>query len=950
MTPNADDWLRLGESFDALCELAPAERAHALAAVRVQDVALADSLERMLAADAEDQGMLDLGVEVIAQNTEVDGGFDRSGQLMGDFRLTERIGRGGMGEVYRAERMGDDYQQTVAIKLLRTGLVGADDARRFAQERRILARLEHPAIARLIDGGVSADGVPWLAMELVNGRPLTEAATVQKLSLDARLALLIEVCAAVDYAHRRLVVHRDLKPSNVLVDAQGRVRLLDFGIAKLLDEDADQTLTATGVRPMSPAYAAPEQILGEPISTATDVHALGLLLFELLTGRLPNRRGGVQSLQTLAQALDSGSTERPSAGAQQSPDAPVPARLLEGDLDTIVCKALSREPERRYASATALAEDIERYRQRRPIAARPDTVRYRLAKFVRRHRSGVLAASLALIALIASLWIAIWQAGIAREQARLAQAQSEHAQAQAQRALRIKDFLIAIFKEQEPLGRAGSQVKTPLNLIESGIVAAERDLNDDPLLRDEVLADLADIQVNLGDAAAADPLLASSLEFRRKQYGPDHPLVAAALASQIGSIFQKGRFSEAEPLILEAIRILTLHFGADDARVTQMQNRMVRVLISQTRLDESATLMREVVRKTEIELGPDNAELGLRMSNLAVVLLQQNEYVESKEILQRAINILEAARGSEHASLIFPLSTLGDLERRVGNLDAALVIFQRMLEITRVQLGTDHMRYAVAVQRVGNLQRMLRRFDEAEQSLNIALAIQERGNFAELQDTYSRLAELAADRGDGETAERRERQSFEHAMRTQGEKSLLTWQRLTNLGITLGYQMKYPEAESALKRAIDGLTALGEPALLDIAVNQIALANVFRQRGEFASAIGLQQEALEYGESKIKTGERLAIMRIELALTRALAGGAENLQMATELLSLAEPHVGALSTRVQAGFHLAQASLAAQAEQKLELDRSLQRVEDLSAMLGIAAPWLRSRVAALRGN
>ncbi|MCB1602724.1 MAG: serine/threonine protein kinase, partial [Xanthomonadales bacterium] len=315
--------------------------------------------------------------------------------------LGARLGRGGMGEVYSAQRVDGDYTQTVAVKLLRRGLDSEDVLSRFLQERRILARLEHPAIARLIDGGMGADGLPWIAMELVDGQPITRFAEDAGLALAPRLQLLIAVCEAVDYAHRRLIVHRDLKPSNVLVSADGSPRLLDFGIAKLLDDTEGQAHTSTGLRVMSPAYAAPEQLRGEPITVATDVYALGLLAYELLTGTLPQQRGRV-SVAAIEAELDK-EMQRPSQAARRPQESTLSARQIDADLDTIVVKALALEADRRYPSAAALAEDLKRYLDGRPITARPDTLSYRVSKFVSRHRGGVLASVLTVLALVVGL-------------------------------------------------------------------------------------------------------------------------------------------------------------------------------------------------------------------------------------------------------------------------------------------------------------------------------------------------------------------------------------------------------------------------------------------------------------------------------------------------------------------------------------------------------------------
>ncbi|MEO0557547.1 MAG: serine/threonine-protein kinase [Bacteroidota bacterium] len=337
------------------------------------------------------------------------------GQTLGAWTLSKRIGEGGMGAVYRAERADGTYQRTVALKLLRPGPNAAGLAARMRAERQILASLEHPNIARLYDGGITPRGLPYLALEYIEGVPLTEAASMR--SLADRIGLVLQVCKAVAYAHRHLVVHRDLKPSNVLVTDAGQVKLLDFGIATLLDAEHDGLMTVTGAQLLTPAYAAPEQILGQPVTTATDVYALGVLLYEILSGQRPYDLSG-RTARDIEHSVCETMPAPPSSVASSET-----ARLLRGDLDTIVMTALTKEPDRRYTNAQALGDDLQRYLDHLPIAARPATLRYRLQSFTRRYRTGVAAGAVAAIALGVGLSVALWQ-GLEAARAR------DHAQSQ----------------------------------------------------------------------------------------------------------------------------------------------------------------------------------------------------------------------------------------------------------------------------------------------------------------------------------------------------------------------------------------------------------------------------------------------------------------------------------------------------------------------------------------
>lgn len=398
---NSEHLRLLRRLFDQVLDAPPGNREAVLRALTPDDPGLRAELEALLA----DQGADTRGLR---EEVEPDGLLlgavnDLSGSVLGNYLLERRIGQGGMGEVYLASRSDGQFTRQVAIKLIRPGLDSAVLARRFQQERQILAALHHPGIATLLDAGVSAAGRPFLVMEYVDGRPLTTWCTAESVSVDGRLRLFREVCEAVHSAHQALVIHRDLKPANILVDTAGHIKLLDFGIAKLIDpDDAVGPCTTLGGRAMTPSYASPEQIRGEPVTTASDVFSLGVVLFELLTGRQPLQLDQM----SLAEAISRATTEdppRPSAVVTaETPAAPVNQRewrrRLEGDLDNIVLKAMRKEPAHRYSSARELADDLGRFLDNRPVLARPAGVGYRVGKFVRRNRVAVVVAAAGILA------------------------------------------------------------------------------------------------------------------------------------------------------------------------------------------------------------------------------------------------------------------------------------------------------------------------------------------------------------------------------------------------------------------------------------------------------------------------------------------------------------------------------------------------------------------------
>ena len=415
--PPTEEWERVQELFAAAVELPPEERTAFLDRECGDDETLRREVQSLLDSDEQAQSFIEgpaarLAPELLGE-AEPDASI--AGRHFGPYEVVREIGRGGLGAVYLAVRWDGEYRKEVALKLIRRGLDTDDILRRFRNERQILAQLEHPNIARLIDGGTTDDGLPYFVMEYINGEPISTYCEKNGLATRERLELFRKVCGAVTYAHQNLVIHRDLKPSNIVVTADGEPKLLDFGIAKLLTAESELfTQTAPALRAMTPEYASPEQIKGERITTASDVYSLGVLLYELLTGRRPYRLK-TRTPEEIARAITDQEPERPSTAVAANPDARVESRgLLDADLDNIVLMAMRKEPHRRYPSAAALAEDIRRHEEGLPITARANTFSYRAGKFISRHRAGALAAALVMLAIVVGMAATLWQAGVAR--------------------------------------------------------------------------------------------------------------------------------------------------------------------------------------------------------------------------------------------------------------------------------------------------------------------------------------------------------------------------------------------------------------------------------------------------------------------------------------------------------------------------------------------------------
>ena len=534
--PGATRWQRLGELFDRAVVLSAAERAAFIGALHGDDLALRGELEALLAADSA-SGVLDRDLGAVANAIDASEPAASPGQQIGPWRLGGVLGRGGMGAVYHATRADGAYSQQAALKLIHFGIDSAATRQRFLRERQFLASLQHPHIARLLDGGMTADGAPYLAMELVNGERIDSYADARRLSIDQRLRLMLQVISAVQQAHQHLIVHRDLKPSNILVDADGNAKLLDFGIATVIDATGAATLTRE--RPLTPEYAAPEQLGGEPVTTATDVYALGLILALLLGGQKPEANATARAATSLPTAVDAAVAAARNTTPRQL------ARQLRGDLGTIVKRALAADPARRYPSAQALATDIEQWLGGRPILARPDSWWYRSQMFVRRHRLAVTASALAVLALIAATAFSLRQAQLASDAARDAEARAlslravsdtfdhlmrgEHfladanGPASAARLLRENLSALDYFLVDQPLTRASLLARSGRGLRLAGDPAAAiqalREANDvfakagagATLSGRDATLELARAQIDNGDAPAAAAVL-NSLE------------------------------------------------------------------------------------------------------------------------------------------------------------------------------------------------------------------------------------------------------------------------------------------------------------------------------------------------------------------------------------------------------------------------------------------------------
>ncbi|MCC7131954.1 MAG: serine/threonine protein kinase [Gemmatimonadales bacterium] len=628
----------------------------------------------------------------------------RMPDAIGPYRLVRRIGRGGMGDVFLATRVVEDIEQRVALKLIRRGMDTDEVLGRFRLERRILASLHHPNIASLLDAAATDDGRPYFVMEFVEGLPLTEYCDLHRLGVAERLGLFLTICDAVQHAHQNLVVHRDLKPSNILVTEAGIPKLLDFGIGKVLaptEALSPGVETRTDVRLLTPEYAAPEQVAGRPVTTATDVYGLGLLLYQLLTGRHPYLAGG-ESISEIERAVADLEPERPSsavtrpARAERTPAEPSPAaigehrrtdplrlrRLLSGDLDTIVLKALRKEPGRRYLSAAALGDDIKRHLDGLPVAARPDTFGYRARKFVRRNAGAVAVTATAFLALATTTVVTMVQsARVARESARAVR--------ERDKAVEVRGFLMEMFGATGANQAVGDTV-TARRLLDLQVARLPEAYPDRPDLEAEMTEVLADGYDRLGLYREAEPLARRALELRRAAVGPNHPDAAGALNLLGWILHERGQSREAAPLLEEAVAVRRTAGPAARADLSRSLNDLGVIYNALNRYPAAEAVLREALAIRRETLGDGHRAVGITANNLAAAHYLQGHLDSAVAIQDLALQALHRAVGPDHQRTVVALGNLATFRRALGDWREAEAAYRELLvRQSRIQ-GRDH--------------------------------------------------------------------------------------------------------------------------------------------------------------------------------------------------------------------------------------------------------------------
>ncbi len=802
------------------------------------DDELCELVLRLLAAERESAGFLEspLG-EVAADLLEVvsDGGSAHGigpETKVGRYRILEQIGSGGMSRVFLGERDDGTYNQKVAIKVMRAfGAEREERERRFRVEREVLASLQHPGIAKILDGGTTEDHRPFLVMEHVQGLPLDSYCEQHVKALDERLALFVNVCEIVHYAHQRLVVHRDLKPSNILVDDAGRARLLDFGIAKLLAEEGGDEVprTRSGLFLMTPEYAAPEQMRAEPVTTATDVYALGVVLYELLTGERPFEIAG-KSPSEIERIVCSTQPTVPSrvGGSIAYQNA---AQLH--DLDVIVEKCLAKEPERRYRSAAALADDIERLRSGHPIRARPATRRYRFGRFVRRNRVGMAVAAAALLALIvfsATLLVQQRRTLAERDRARLGEA----------KARQVTEFLVDLFESVDPSQTRGEDIRAPA-LLESG--TRRLDVGDlDSLLKAELQHVLARVHLGLGRYEEAVELAREAWTTRVSESAEASERLESELLLA-NALTRGGDLDEASRHLAKLEKAT-----AEEAFGLRVRAGLAQLSFARGDVPKARALYEEVI-EGQAALGESAAgDRVATLSGLAFLLVQTGEMEAAHERTREAVELADARLGPLDPRSIGARHELAGVLMGRGDFPQAEEVFLEVLDARRRVLGVSHPAVADGLNSVGSTWAYRGDFSKAEPFFREALELRietlgddhpEVGkSLGNMAMTLHRLDKPA----EGEAMARR---ALDHARRTLAADHPSLASRLNTLGILLQEQGRSIEAEPLYREALEIRIAQLGPVAPRVASSKHNLAVVLTDLGRYSDAEALFLDALE---------------------------------------------------------------------------------------------------------
>ena len=792
---DSEQWDKVQALFKEVVDLDADSQTTRMDQIKTDDPVLFEEVRSLLAADSMQTSILD-GFAI--EQVDLSGLVPLDGLQIGSFRIEKQIGSGGMGNVYLAHRTQGGFEQTVALKLIKYGM-GTDQAiTRFLNERSILARLQHPHIARLIDGGITDEDRPWFAMEYVEGIPISHFCKENKATLRERLDLFLMIASAVQYAHKNLVVHGDLKPDNILVSMQDdkpTIKLLDFGVARLIEVGKEDAKT---LHAFTAEYASPEQLGKQPVTTVSDVYSMGVILYELFTGTRPFKRNG-HSLQEYINSINQSPPELP--GKVRTDDVQVSyQKELKGDLDNICLKALSADPEQRYETAEQMADDIRRYLNHLPVIATYGSRMYRTGKFMKRHKTGTVAVTGILIVLIAGILAFAWQYNVAS-------LERDRAQKEAETSRQVASFLQGLFEVSDPAISRGDTL-TAFTMLERGAEQIESELAGNPELLVEMLDLLGDVYISLWDFRKAEEMFSRSEGYKRQIYPADH-ISYSRYYHQMGHMqLQFGNFETADSLLSAALGIRQTSLRPNHPDIASTLQLLGYLNQRQGNFEKAEQLYTESLAIYEEQSmdDPDNAMEAASLKNsLGKVLENTARYEEAETLYQEAVSYILANLGDDHPRLINYLSNLGYVQLLLGDNEKAEHYLTQSVETARKVWGNDHPHTAMTLATYATLLFHQRNYEEAEQVNREILSIYREfygddhpviavilNNLANNLDNLGRLAE----------AEEIHRESLSRRIALYGNESHHVAQSYGNIGATLRNMKKYDQALEYFHRAL----------------------------------------------------------------------------------------------------------------------------------------------------
>jgi serine/threonine-protein kinase len=828
----AERWQQIDEIFQSALDCEPEGRAALLESACAGDLELRAEVESLLASH-EKAGLTAArvfqdGFRLLEQQaTQL-----REASKVGPYRVVRELGRGGMGSVYLAARADEAYEKLVAIKIIRRGLDTDDIIHRFRSERQILASLDHPNITRLLDAGSTEDGLPYFVMEYIEGEPIDGYCDARKLNITERLKLFQQVCAAVRYAHQNLVIHRDIKPENVLVTKDWVPRLLDFGIAKLLGAGSEaRDATATAARRLTPEYASPEQVRGEPITTATDVYSLGVLLYRLLTGHSPYR-ATISSATDLERAICQEEPERPSAAISR----PIPEsggtvgsaslradtartgksdpsatregtsdklrRRLQGDLDNIILMALRKEPQRRYASVEQFSEDITRHLSDLPVIARADTRGYRTAKFIQRHKAGVAATALVFATLTGGIAATLWQAHIARQQ-------RDRARVEQAKADRIKSFLTDTLTFSSPEYTSSNPAKNQdakvSEVVDKAAKRAETELADQPEVLAEVQSTIGGVYAAQGRYEQAEAMLRAAREKSLRLYGPNSHQTAEVSGALANVLLSRGKPDEADALFRQDIEIERQLMAEGRGNTKNLAYAFAGYggMLDQRNDQRADGYLREVLKYSSAFTGKERTIIAMTYNDLASEAYARGNDGESERYIRAALDEYRKLPPATYVEMATALSNLGALLIKKGKYDEAEPYVLEGLELRRKILGNAHTSTAMALYRLSDLRYRQGRYPDAEAAAQESIDVFKRAlpapqDNALFTNSILQMGMVLQRMGRLHEAEAYDRQALGIRTRLLPKGNQLIGKAEAILGECLTLQKRYSEAEPLL--------------------------------------------------------------------------------------------------------------------------------------------------------